>query len=80
MEDTQRSQTISTNNQGIALQTVHDSNVIFKDSVEGDNPLILAGGSSLARVRILAQENPEMVFTSLAHRINMGLLRDSYKE
>ncbi|MCP4122538.1 MAG: group II intron reverse transcriptase/maturase [Bacteroidetes bacterium] len=80
MEDTQRSQTISTNNQGIALQTVRDSNVIFKDSVEGDNPLILAGGSSLARVRILAQENPEMVFTSLAHRVNMGLLRDSYKE
>ena len=48
----------------------------MKDNV----PMILEREASYTRIRVLAQNNPEMVFTSLAHRIDVGLLRKSFRE
>jgi group II intron reverse transcriptase/maturase len=42
-------------------------------------PPILVGDNSFAKIRMLAENNPDMVFTSLANRIDLGLLRDSFR-
>jgi len=34
--------------------------------------------SSLVKIRVLAESDPEMVFTSLAHRIDLHLLKKSF--
>jgi len=79
MGDTLRSQTISIQNQGIASQ-------IARDSGEGSNIRpsdtlpILVGESSLVKIEALAKANPNMVFTSLAHRIDLSLLGKSFRE
>jgi len=39
---------------------------------------LLVGESSLVRVRMAAEAGPEMVFTSLAHRIDVFLLKQSF--
>lgn len=80
MEDTQRLQTISTDNQEIALQAIQNSEGVFYNSGEGMIPMVLEREPSFTRIRMLAQENPEMIFTSLAHRIDMGLLRESFRQ
>jgi group II intron reverse transcriptase/maturase len=75
MGDTQRSQTISPEFQGIAEQTACDSEGMFGNG----SPPILVGENSFGKIRMLAENNPDMVFTSLSHRIDLGLLRDSFR-
>ncbi len=79
MGDTQRSPTISTGNQGIAAKAACDSGQSFKDP-PGDGPPLLVGESSLVRIRMLAESDPNLVFTSLAHRIDLYLLKKSLTE
>ncbi|MBW2741486.1 MAG: group II intron reverse transcriptase/maturase, partial [Deltaproteobacteria bacterium] len=38
------------------------------------------GESSLVRIKMLAEANPDLVFTSLAHRIDLSLLRKSFRQ
>ena len=79
MGDTQKSQTISTQNQGIASQVALDSK---RRSTEGETgkPPLLAGGSSLIRIRLLAEADRDLTFRSLAHRIDVPLLRESFRQ
>ncbi len=79
MGDTQRSPTISTGNQGIAAKAACDSGQGFKDPA-GDDPPLLVSESSLARIRMLAESNPDVVFTSVAHRIDLYLLKKSFRQ
>ena len=75
MGDTQRSPTISTETQGIAKQEAYDTS----GSPEDRAPL-LVGESSLVRIKVLADRDPEMVFTSLVHRIDLHLLKKSFRQ
>jgi len=79
MGDTQRSPTISTENQGIAAKAACDSSQGFKDP-PGDGPPLLVGESSLVRIRMLAESDPKLVFTSVAHRIDLYLLKKSFRQ
>ena len=79
MGDTQKSQTISTESQGIATQVAHDSTGCSQERA-ADKPPVLVGESSLVRIRMLAEANPSLVFTSLAHRIDLSLLRKSFRQ
>ena len=79
MGDTQRSQTISTDNQGIAAQVARNSSKC-SDSGTQDRAPLLVGECSLVRIEQLAQAEPDMVFTSLAHRIDLSLLRKSFRQ
>ena len=79
MGDTQRSQTISTDNQGIAAQVARNSSKC-SDSGTQDGAPLLVGECSLVRIEQLAQAEPDMVFTSLAHRIDLSLLRKSFRQ
>ena len=79
MGDTQRSPTISTGNQGIAAKAACDSGQGFKNPA-GDGPPLLVGESSLTRIRMLAESDPNLVFTSLAHRIDLYLLKKSFRQ
>jgi len=80
MGDTRRSQTISTESQGIAKQAACDSGRCFKDPTGDDTPPLLVGESSLGRIRMLARSEPDLVFTSLAHRIDLYLLKKSFRQ
>ncbi len=64
---------MSPEKQGIAEQAVLDSRKMFVD-LESDKPPMLAGQSSLEWIKVLAQNEPDLVFTSLAHRIDFHLL------
>ncbi len=79
MGDTLKSQTISTESQGIAMQVAHDSTGCSQERA-ADKPPVLVGESSLVRIRMLAEANPDLVFTSLAHRIDPFLLRKSFRQ
>jgi hypothetical protein len=79
MGDTQKSQTISTQSQGIASQDVHDYTGCSEERAQGEPP-VLVGESSLVRIKMLAEANPGFVFTSLAHRIDLSLLRKSFRQ
>jgi hypothetical protein len=79
MGDTQRSPTISTENQGIAAKVAGDSGHGFKDP-PGDGPPLLEGESSLVRIRMLAESEPDLVFTSVADRIDFYLLKKSFRQ
>ncbi len=79
MGDTQKSQTISTQNQGIASQDAYDSRSCTDEKGKGKPPL-LVGETSLVRIRMLAEADPSMAFTSLAHRIDLSLLRKSFRQ
>lgn len=79
MGDTPRSQTISTQNQEIATQDVRDSGE-GSDMRPSETPPILVRESSLVRIEVLAKADPNMVFTSLAHRIDLSLLGKSFRE
>ena len=74
MEDTQRSQPISMENQEIAEQVARKSE---EPSTHGLP--VLVSESSLARVAIRGLAEPETVFTSLAHWIDFDLLKKSFK-
>jgi len=75
MGDTQRSQTISTETQGIAQQEAYDTG-----QGSGDRLPLLVGESSLVRIKVQADSDPEMVFTSLVHRIDLHLLKKSFRQ
>jgi group II intron reverse transcriptase/maturase len=79
MGDTQKSPTISTTNQGIAAKVAGDSGHGLADPM-GDGPPLLVGESSLARIRMLAESEPNLVFTSVAHRIDLYLLKKSFRQ
>ena len=79
MGDTQKSPTISTENQGIAAKAAGDSGHGFKDPT-GEGPPLLVGESTLARIRMLAESEPNLVFTSVAHRIDLYLLKKSFRQ
>ena len=79
MGDTQKSQTISTDNQGIAKQAAFDTKECSERRVE-DKPPLLEVESSLVRIAMLAKADPNLVFTSLAHRIDRSLLRKSFRQ
>ena len=80
MEDTLRSQPISTESQGIAKQAACDSGRSSEEPGKVNAPLVLAGESSLEGIRMLAKSEPEMVFTSLAHRIDLDLLKQCFRQ
>ena len=77
--DTPRSQPISTHNQKIAKQAAFETVQSSVSSWE-DRALTLVGESSLEWIRALARREAEMVFTSLAHRIDLYLLKQSFKK
>ncbi len=79
MGDTQSSQAISPNNQGIAEHAVLDDKRLPLDS-KGEKPPILVGQTSLEWIKVLARDDPGVAFTSLAHRINFHLLKQSFKQ
>jgi hypothetical protein len=79
MGDTQRSPTISTESQGIAAKAACDSGQGLEDPTE-DGPPLLVGESSLARIRLLAEMEPNLVFTSVAHKIDLYLLKKSFRQ
>ena len=74
MEDTPRSQTISTQSQEIAQQAARAT-----AGKEGTGPLLVRE-SSLLQLRMLAEADPELVFNSVAHRIDVFLLRESFRQ
>jgi group II intron reverse transcriptase/maturase len=78
MGDTQKSQTILTDNQGIAEQVALDHRRCSGTRRE-ETPTVFEVESSLVRIEMLAKENPDLVFTSLAHRIDISLLRKSFR-
>jgi hypothetical protein len=76
---TQRSPTISTETQGIAAKVAGDSGQGFKDP-PGDVPPLFEGESSLLRIRMLAESEPDLVFTSVVDRIDLYLLKKSFRQ
>ena len=79
MGDTQKSPTISTTTQGIAARVAGDAGQGLEDP-KGDGAPLLVGESSLARIRMLAESEPNLVFTSVAHRIDLYLLKKSFRQ
>jgi len=80
MEDTQRSPSISTEIQRSAEQAVSDSKGMFKGPSGWESPPDPEGGISLEGIRKLAKDQPGMVFTSLAHRLDVAMLRESFNQ
>lgn len=80
MEDTQRSQPISINNQGSVENFAVASGRMTEPGLECNQDQWFYGESSLAGIRRIAISQPELVFTSIAHRIDMYLLRKSFME
>jgi len=79
MGDTQRSQTISTENQGIAVEGACDLDQVSMAGAD-DSPPVLMGETSLLSIRLLAESNPDMVFTSVVHRIDPDLLKKAFRK
>jgi len=80
MGDTQRSQTISTQNRKIVEQMAHKIIGVKTEQNYDCNPPLLVGEVSFNNIGMLAQKNPEMVFTSLVHRINLSLLKEGFRK
>ncbi|MGD9162055.1 MAG: reverse transcriptase domain-containing protein, partial [Desulfobacteraceae bacterium] len=78
MGDTQKSQTILTDNQEIAKQVALDYRS-YSEVRKEETSKVFEVESSLVRVAMLAKSDPELVFTSLAHRIDVSLLRKSFR-
>ena len=76
--DMQRSQTVSAENCGEARNDCEKDGEVNTRDKENERPM-LTPESSLQRIRYLAQTEPELVFTSLAHRIDLHLLEESLK-
>jgi RNA-directed DNA polymerase len=80
MGDTQRSQTISTQNRRIVKQTTCKTNrARSMQNNDGGKPPLLVGEVSLSNISMLAKKNPEMTFTSLSHRIDLSLLKEALR-
>ncbi len=56
------------------------SSKMDKSLCQDDLPPVLIGQSSLARIRELAVREPEMVFTSLVHRIDLSILKQCFRQ
>ncbi len=80
MGDTQRSQTISAQNHITVDKATRGRNRAKQGAGNGGKPLILAGEVSLNNIAVQAKKNPEMVFTSLAHRIDLPLLKEAFRK
>ncbi len=80
MEDTQRSQPISTESQGIAEWAACTSSQDAGGPESGEGLPLLVEESSLERIRGLAMRQPDLVFTSVAHRIDLHLLKKSFRQ
>lgn len=76
MGDTQRSQTILTDNQGIAEQVAFDYRSCSELRI--DEAPVFEVESSLVRIAMLAKADLDLTFTSLANRIDIYLLRKSF--
>lgn len=80
MGDTPRSQTISTQNRRIVEQATCKANrAKLMQNNDGGKPPLLVGEVSLSNVFMLAKKNPEMIFTSLTHRIDLSLLKEALR-
>ncbi len=79
MGDTQRSQTISPDNQEIVEHTVLNNKRMFNGPESNEVPF-LTGQSSLEWIKVLAGNEPNLVFTSLVHRITFHLLKRSFRQ
>ena len=53
-------------------------NRVDLNSCKQNTPPLLMGEVSLSRIAIMAMKNPEMIFNSLAHRIDLAMLREAY--
>ena len=62
MEDTQRSQPISPENQRIAEQAVLNSGKMFIGSMD-EGPPMFVGQSSMEGIKMKARNEPDLVFT-----------------
>lgn len=80
MEDTQRSQPISTESQGIVERVACASGQVNEGPKSGEDMPLLVAESSLERIRMLAIRQPDLVFTSVAHRIDLHLLKKSFRQ
>ena len=80
MEDTQRSQPISTESQGIVERAACMSGQVAGGPESGEGVPLLVAESSLERIRVLAMRQPDLVFTSVAHRIDLHLLKRSFRQ
>ncbi len=80
MGDTLRSQTISTENRTSVKQAIHTANSVRPISEDDGKPPMLVGEASLNRIAMLAKKNPGMCFTSLAHRVDLSLLREAFRK
>jgi len=70
MRDTLRSQIISTQNCIRAKQVTHKID---------SKPPLLVGEVCLNHLSMLAKEKPGMVFTTLAHKIDLSLLKEGFR-
>ena len=79
MGDTQRLQTISTDKRKIAKQVALDHRSYSEGRIK-DTSTVFEVESSLVRIAMRAKSDHEQVFTSLAHRIDISLLRKSFRQ
>jgi len=63
----------------IVEQAIHKPNSVKPNSGDDGKPPMLVGEVSLIKIAMLAKQNPEMTFTSLAHRIDLSLLREALR-
>jgi len=79
MGGTPRPQTITTEIQGIANKGACELSRTMDLQPQGDPP-ILVNESSLLKIRMLAEKEPNLIFTSLAHRIDFYLLKKCFRK
>lgn len=79
MGDIQRSQTISTQKQGKAKESNYKPDQMQGGEERSVKPPVLKQESTLQEIRKLSRANPEMVFTSLSHRIDAHQLEDAFR-
>ena len=79
MGGTPRPQTITTENQGIANKGACELSRTMDLQPQGGPP-ILVNESSLLKIRMLAEREPNLIFTSLAHRIDFYLLKKCFRK
>jgi len=80
MEDTSRSQPISTENQRNAEQAVSECREAPGMPLGNGVAFAQDAEISLEGIREQAKNLPDLVFTTLAHRIDVGMLRSSFNQ
>ena len=79
MGGTPRPQTIKTEIQGIANKGACEFSRTMDLQPQGGPP-ILVNESSLLKIRMLAEREPNLIFTSLAYRIDFYLLKKCFRK